>query len=216
MPISEVSGVTSKESNSSYEIGGELGKNEFMKLLVTQLQNQDPLDPMESHEYIAQLAQFSSLEQLQNINDKLDNLTEELASASNLIDRDVEALGTLVTVEDGVPNEAFFELESDATAVFATISDANGAHVKSLQMGPMEAGMQTVMWDGTDANGNKVPDGQYTVDVQAVGTDGSMVDVTSLIKGTVTGATFEGGVTTLLIGNTEIPLSSVIKITQGS
>ncbi|MFP4087403.1 MAG: flagellar hook assembly protein FlgD [Desulfobacteraceae bacterium] len=216
MPISAVPGVSSKEGGSSYLLGGDLGKDEFMKLLVTQLQNQDPLEPVESHEFVSQLAQFSSLEQLQNINDKLDKLTEELASASSLIDREIEAAGTLVTVEDGVPSEVFFELESDAMAVFADINDANGAHVKSFQMGPMEAGKQTILWDGTDANGNQAPDGKYTVDIQAVGTDGSMVDVTSLIKGTVTGATFEDGVTHLLIGDTEIPLGSVIKITQGS
>jgi flagellar basal-body rod modification protein FlgD len=216
MPVSGISGVTATNSKSSYEVGGSLGKDEFMRLLVTQLQNQDPLEPMDSHEFIAQLAQFSSLEQLQNINDKLDKLTEELASASSLIDREIEASGTLVTVEDGVPSEVFFELESDAMAVFAAINDANGVHVKSFQMGPMEAGKQTILWDGTDADGNQAPDGKYTVDIQAVGTDGSMVDVTSLIKGTVTGATFEDGVTHLLIGNTEIPLGSVIKITQGS
>lgn len=212
MPVSGISGVTATDSRSSYEVGGELGKNEFMKLLVTQLKNQDPLNPMDSSEFISQLAQFSSLEQLQNINDKLDDLTAQLSDAANLIDHEVEALGTIINVEDGVSDEIHFDLASDATAVFASISNSDGVYVRTVQVGPLSEGRQSLTWDGTDDNGKAVPDGKYTVDIQAVDTDGNMVESTSLIKGKVTGATFEDGTTYLLIGNIEIPLSSVIKI----
>lgn len=216
MPVSTIPNVAVKTTGSNYEAGGELGKDEFMKLLVSQLKAQDPLNPMESHEFIAQLAQFSSLEQLQNINDKLDDLTQQLSGAASLISNEIEAMGNLITVEDGAPTEASFTLESDATAVFASITDANGNPIKSFQSGPMDAGQQTLKWDGTDGNGNQVPDGKYTVEIQAVDKDGNVVPSTSFIKGTVTGATFEDGVTTLLLGDTEVPLGSVIKITQGS
>ncbi len=214
MPVSAISSVAAKNSSSTYNVGGELGKDEFMKLLVTQLQAQDPLNPMDSSEFISQLAQFSSLEQLQNINDKLDDLTAKLSGAANLIDCEVEALGTLVTVEGGVPDDFHFELTSDAKEVFASISDSNGIYVRTLQLGPLSAGKQTITWDGADDNGNLVPDGKYTVNIQAVGTDGRVVEATSLIRGKVTGATFEDGMTNLLIGNNEIPLDSVIKITR--
>jgi len=213
MTVSGISGVTANNT-SSYEVGGSLGKDEFMKLLITQLQNQDPLDPMDSTEYISQLAQFSSLEQLQNINDKLDDLTAKLSDASNLIDREVEALGTIVKVEDGAADAIRFNLASDATAVFASISNSDGVYVRTMQVGPLGEGRQTVAWDGRDDNGNMVPDGKYTVDIQAVDTGGNIVQSTSLIKGIVTGATFGDGMTYLLIGDIEIPLSSVIKINQ--
>jgi flagellar basal-body rod modification protein FlgD len=214
MTVSGISGVTATGSTSSYEVGGSLGKDEFMKLLVTQLQNQDPLEPMDSSEFIAQLAQFSSLEQLQNINDKLDDLTSQLSDAANLIDHEVEALGTIVKVEDGVSDKIYFDLASEATAVFASISNSDGVYVRTMQVGPLSAGRQTLAWDGTDDNGNAVPDGKYTVDIQAVDTNGDIVESTSLIKGKVTGATFEDGKTYLLIGDIEIPLGSVIKINQ--
>jgi len=214
MPVTGISGVTATSSTSPYEAGGELGKNEFMTLLVTQLQNQDPLEPMESSEFIAQLAQFSSLEQLQNISEKLDDLTAQLSGAANLIDREVEALGTIVSVEAGVSDKIYFDLASEATAVFASISNSDGIYVRTMQVGPLSAGRQTLAWDGTDDNGNAVPDGKYTVDIQAVDTNGDMVESTSLIKGKVTGATFENGTTYLLIGDIEIPLGSVIKINQ--
>jgi flagellar basal-body rod modification protein FlgD len=215
MPISGISGATTA-SQSAYEVGGQLGKDEFMKLLVTQLRNQDPLNPMDSHEFISQLAQFSSLEQLQNINDKLDDLSAQLSDASNLIDHKVEAIGTGVTVEDGVADEIYFDLASDATAVFASILNSDGVYVRTMQVGPMSEGRQTITWDGTDDNGNTVPDGKYTVDIQAVGTDGNAVESTSLIKGLVKGATFDDGATYLLIDDFEIPLSSVIKILPAS
>jgi len=216
MTVPAISSVAATTSKSSSEVGGELGKNEFMQLLVAQLKAQDPLNPMDSSEFISQLAQFSSLEQLQNINDKLDDLTEKLSGAANLIDHEVEAMGTVVTVEEGVSGDINFELGSDANEVFISISDSDERYARTLQMGPLSSGQQTITWDGTDDNGNQVPDGKYTFDIQAVDADGKAVEVTSLIKGIATGATSENGVTYLLIGDTEIPLDNVIKNTQGS
>ena len=212
MPITGVTGIRTDDSSSSVKAGGELGKNEFMQLLVAQLQAQDPLNPMDSSEFISQLAQFSSLEQLQGINDKLDDLTPNISGAANIIGREIEALGNQVMVGDGVAGDIYFELADEATEVYVTISDSNGAYIRSITTGSLGAGNQMVAWDGTDDNGNTVPDGTYTVEIQAVGTNGNAVEATPLIKGTVTGATFENGLTYLLIGDNAIPLSNVTKI----
>lgn len=212
MPITGVTDIRTDNSSSSVKAGGELGKNEFLKLLIAQLQAQNPLDPMDSSEFISQLAQFSSLEQLQSINDKLDDLTPNISGAANIIGREIEALGNQVMVEGGVAGDIYFELADAATGVYATISDSNGAYIRSIPTGPLSAGSQMVTWDGTDDNGNTVPDGTYTVELQAVGTNGNAVEATPLIKGTVTGAIFEDGMTYLLIGDNAIPLSNVIKI----
>lgn len=212
MPITGVTDIRTDNSSSSVKAGGELGKNEFLKLLVAQLQAQDPLDPVSSSEFISQLAQFSSLEQLQSINDKLDDLTPKISGAANIIGREIEALGNQVMVEGGVAGDIYFELADAATGVYATISDSNGAYIRSIPTGPLSAGNQMVTWDGTDDNGNTVPDGTYTVELQAVGTNGNAVEATPLIKGKVTGAIFEDGMTYLLLGDNAIPLSNVIKI----
>ena len=216
MPITGVTGVSPNNASTSVKPGGELGKDEFLNLLVKQLQAQDPLNPMDSSEFISQLAQFSSLEQLQNINDKLDDTTSNISGAANLVGQEVEALGNQITVENGVSGDIYFELTDEATGVYATISDSNGVYIKSIPTGPMSAGYQTVTWDGADDNGKTVSDGMYTVDIQAVGTDGNAVEVTSFIKGKVTGATFKDGMTYLLLGNNAIPLNSVTKITQST
>jgi len=215
MTVSSITDLTAATSNSAYVAGGELGKDEFMQLLVKQIQAQDPLNPMDSTEFISQLAQFSSLEQLMNMNDKLEDLTAKFSGAASLIDREVEALGSFVNVEDGVPDAIYLDLDSDATAVFASISNSEGLYVRTLELGPLSEGKQAVTWDGTDDNGNPVPDGKYTLEIQAVGTDGETIQATSLIKGIVSGATFEDGMTYLLINGSEVPLDSVTKITQG-
>jgi flagellar basal-body rod modification protein FlgD len=85
-----------------------------------------------------------------------------------------------------------------------------------MQVGPLSEGRQSLTWDGTDDNGDAVSDGKYTVDIQALDKEGNTVESTSLIKGEVTGAIFEDGTAYLLIGDIEIPLSSVIKIYPSS
>lgn len=222
MPISAVSNTPVTNRTASAEVGGELGKNQFLELLVTQLQNQDPLDPMDSTEYISQLAQFSSLEQLQNINSQLESLNKTISDAddqsdgASLIGTEVEAVDTLVTVEGGVADGIHFELPSDIAAAYVSITDSDGNHVRTLQTGSLSKGEQTIAWNGTDDDGEKVPDGRYTFDIQAMDGDGDKVEATCEVTGTVTGATFADHTTYLLMGDNEVTMDSVTRITQGS
>ena len=119
------SNALSAETQSSAPIK-ILGKDDFLNLLVTQLQHQDPLNPADSTEFTAQLAQFSSLEQLNNINDNLENMEQFQASVTNsqavsYIGREITARGNSVQLESGQPAECQFELEADAALAVISI-----------------------------------------------------------------------------------------------
>ena len=194
-----------------------LGKDAFLQMLVAQLQNQDPLNPMDGTEYTAQLAQFSSLEQLQNINDVLAELTTAQNAAANYeavqyIGKTVNALGDNLMIQDGTVDPVQFSLADDSAQVYINIYDANGDLVKSVELGPMEAGIGEYEWDGTDNDGNQLADGTYSYELSAVNSAGEAVDTYSFVTAKVTGVAFENGVAYLLAGDRTIPLSDVIRV----
>ncbi|WP_173179010.1 flagellar hook assembly protein FlgD [Desulfosarcina ovata] len=220
MSVSEVYSQAST-STSSDEDETVMGKDDFLTLLVAQLQNQDPLNPSDSTEFTAQLAQFSSLEQLQNINDALSDFevyqsTLNNIQASNFIGKTITASGDTLTVEDGVANDIAFELEESSTSVYIQIYDASGTYVGDIDAGAMAAGQQTVSWDATDDNGTAVDDGVYTYSIMAVDADGNSVTTTSYVTGMVTGIDYESGETLLLIGDQEVAISSMIRVEETS
>ncbi|BBO88295.1 basal-body rod modification protein FlgD [Desulfosarcina ovata subsp. ovata] len=220
MSVSEVYSQAST-STSSDEDETVMGKDDFLTLLVAQLQNQDPLNPSDSTEFTAQLAQFSSLEQLQNINDALSDFevyqsTLNNIQSSSFIGKTITASGDTLTVEDGVANDIAFELEESSTSVYIQIYDASGTYVGDIDAGAMAAGQQTVSWDATDDNGTAVDDGVYTFSIMAVDADGNSVTATSYVTGTVTGIDYESGETLLLIGDQEVAISSMIRVEETS
>lgn len=217
--------ITGLETVSTSEVGSLepeediLGKDDFLTLLVTQLENQDPLNPMDSTEFTAQLAQYSSLEQLYNVNDNLENLqtTQSLlnnSQAVSFIGKTVKADGNSVQVTDGDSSEIYFELGADASAAYINIYDAAGSFVKSIESGALSAGEQSLAWDGNDSNGNVVSDGEYTFEVMAVDLNGEMVDTVSFSTDQITGITYTDGSACLLAGDKKIPIESVIEITE--
>jgi flagellar basal-body rod modification protein FlgD len=198
-----------------------MGKDAFLKLLITQLQHQDPLNPADSTEFTSQLAQFSSLEQLSNVNDNLNTLKLYQASINNaqavsFIGKDVVSKGKALQVTAGQPVSCEFNLGADAKRVVVSIYDAAGSFVKDIQATALKAGTQGISWDAKDRNGNTVADGAYTFEVQAEGASGEKVDLTTYSKGTVTGVTFEDGVTYLIVGNSKVAIGDVTQVKQGA
>ena len=196
-----------------------MGKDDFLTLLITQLQNQDPLNPTDSTEYTAQLAQFSSLEQLSNVNTNLEYMQLYQASINNaqavsFIGKEIIALGDEIQVTDGQAENCRFELGGDASGVVVNIYDSAGNLVKAIEQGAMDAGRQTVEWDGTDQNGNTVADGNYTFEVQAVDASDQEVAAVTYSSGLVEGVTFIEGVTYFLVGNQKIPISDIVEVAQ--
>ncbi|MEE4112187.1 MAG: flagellar hook capping FlgD N-terminal domain-containing protein [Desulfobacteraceae bacterium] len=219
MTVMSVSDVYSQGSTPKNQDNGVMGKDDFLTLLVAQLQHQDPLNPAESTEFTAQLAQFSSLEQLQNIESTLNGFevyqsTLNNIQASGFIGKTVTATGSMFGVNDGTPDPIRFELGNDADSVYIQIYDQFGGFVTDIQAGARQAGEQQVAWDGRDSNGSAVSDGTYTFTVMAMTADGTIVSSSSYTTGIVTGVDYKTGATNLLINDGEVPISSVIRIEE--
>jgi flagellar basal-body rod modification protein FlgD len=217
--LSTVAGTTAAATATA--ASKTMGKDAFLKLLITQLQHQDPLNPADSTEFTSQLAQFSSLEQLSNVNDNLNTLKLYQASINNaqavsFIGKDIVSKGKGLQVTSGQPVACEFELGAAAKRIAVSIYDASGNFVKDIQATALKAGTQSLTWDAKDRNGNTVADGSYSFEVQAEGASGEKVDVTTYSKGTVTGVTFEDGVTYLIVGRNKVAIGDVTQVNQGA
>ena len=204
----------------------QLGRDAFLRLLLTQLQHQDPIDPVKNEDFVAQLAQFSSLEQLQSINRALSS--DQNRAATLEVQRAVEsntAVG-LIGKEVEIPADVFdydgagtvrlgYHLEGPADRVDLRILDADGQAVRTLTETNPEAGNASLLWDGKDSEGRHVPAGTYHVVPTAVNGQGDSVDISAALAGTVLGVRYEEGRPILVLEGGEAPLSGVTRVSQG-
>lgn len=193
-----------------------LDQVDFMNLLVVQLQNQNPLEPMDSSQMAAQMAQLGSLQALTNMNTSIQQMVNYLAStnsmnAAQLIGKTVEATGNNLSIASGVVSKASYQLSNPGTATIK-IYDSAGQLVRTIDDGAKDVSKQQLNWDGKDQNGVKLPDGTYTFQVSAVDNTGQAVTANSWMVGTVNGISFENGVTYLNLGSGKITLSSITSI----
>ncbi len=178
--------------------------NKFLNLLVTQLKNQDPLDPMDATEFTSQLVQFASVEQQIFANSNLEKLVdlEETSQVSTLVDfigNTVEAEARSLPLENA---RASFTYTIPPGATQASISITNSEGMTSFT-GEADAtsGQQTFNWDGKSAQGIQQPDGDYTVTVNALDASGNLLPITYTIFGRVTGAGVDDGQSNLFMGD---------------
>jgi flagellar basal-body rod modification protein FlgD len=198
----------------------ELGKDAFLKLLTTQMQYQDPLNPLEGIEFTQQLAQFTSLEQLYNISDSFNSMNMAIQAQNNframdLVGKHVKAATNEISLKGGdLKAGGVFSLDSDAASVMVNISNQDGRLVRTLDLGPLAAGEHELEWDGKDAKGNNLEDGAYSFEVLAVNPQGEEIGVKSHVEGQVSGVTFdEGGVPLLSLDGVQVTLLDVLEIT---
>ena len=209
---SQGSGFAATESN-------EMDKDAFLELLVTQLQCQDPLNPMDSTAFTAQLAQFSSLEQLNNVNKNLEYSQLYQSSINNsqavsFIGKDIRAIGDTISVNNGITDSLFFKLTEQADDAVVNIYDIGDNLVKSMDTGALDQGEQSIEWDVTDNNGMAVDDGEYRFEVMAYNGSEERIDAATYTSGTVTGVTFLDGKAKLLVGERPIALGNIIEVTN--
>lgn len=195
----------------------EMGKDDFMKLMSAQLKYQDPMSPMKNEAMAAQLAQFSSLEQMLNVNQNLEKMTagqkpsEHMMAASLIGKRVTTDTSHFMLEKDGNP-EITFDLPEDATGVNVAVVSAKGEVVREFDLGNMQKGAQSVRWDGKNAKSQAEPLGEYSYKISARDKDGKPLSLESSTKGLVSGVTFEGGKTMLLVDGKKIALEQVGQI----
>ncbi|OGW55957.1 MAG: hypothetical protein A2Y81_05170 [Nitrospirae bacterium RBG_13_43_8] len=197
-----------------------LGKDDFLKLFVTQLRYQNPLNPLDNNEFTAQLAQFSSLEQLSNMNSQLHDLllfqnSLQNTLTSNLIGKQVKILGNEIYLKE--TGEISYTPQEDVSKVKISFYDSGGKLVREVNLGQQTAGEKSYVWDGTDNSGSRVPEGHYQVKVEAFDDSGNPVNVSTAVYGTVTGITFDNNITYLIINDSlKIQLSEIQEIKGGA
>jgi flagellar basal-body rod modification protein FlgD len=226
--------VAGSASSSSSSLGGDSAadlQTTFLKLLVTQLQNQDPTNPMDSSQMTSQLAQISTVQGISNLNTSLSSLATQLnatqqITASGMVGQGVLTAGNTVEVVSGTNSAGTttttatpigIQLPNAATDVTLTIKDSNGNVVRTIDMGAQSAGVHPYEWDGNDSTGTAVAAGNYTFTAAATtgtGTSATTATVTGLSYGQVqaVGANADGSTNLNLTSGKTINLTDVAEI----
>lgn len=214
-----LSNVTSQQSaNQASNVTAktkELGKNDFLQMLVAQLQNQDPLNPMDGTDFVAQLATFSSLEQLTNMNSQLNQLGLYQTTMTNT--QAVNLLGKEVTVNqsngfqvNGSTADFSYNLALPAERVSIAIYDSSGKEVDRIDAGKQGLGLQTMTW----AKGNNA-DGVYSYIVNAYDVNGDRIPVETMMTGKVTAVQYRDNAIYLTINDREVTFNQVVAVKNG-
>lgn len=218
--ITQIRSETSALNRLSATPGSDLGKDEFLRLLVTQLQNQDPVNPMDSSQFASQLAQFNSVEQLINVNDTLSAMiqSQELIGtglnntlASSLPGKSVKAISNQIALDSTRETDIYFDLGQAATEIELTIRNALGDVVRTVTLENKNMGEHSWTWDGKANDGKSLAEGTYTVSVQAKN-GVNAVQAQTYVKGTVEKVKYTNQGVQLLVNGMFIGLGDVEEI----
>ena len=191
-----------------------IGKLDFMQLLVAQIQNQDPLSPMDNSEFTGQITQFTMLEEMQAQSAKLDENLLMAQSINNtamlgLVGKQVTVEGNGVSLSAGQASETVLAASGPGTAVIE-VTDSSGRVVRTYPA-QVEAGLNTVTWDGKLDDGTVAADGDYTVTVKV--TNGDLdVPFTTLMTGPVQGLRYVDNIAVVMVGGREYYVSDIYKV----
>lgn len=221
--MSTVNGVSSAldqyQIKSDTTANKELGKNEFLNLLVAQLNNQNPLEPQGNGEFIAQLAQFSQVEGIEKLNSSMGSLlsgyqSSQALQASSLVGRKVIVPTDKAVVDTSESFKASLVLPTSSSNVYVNVYDNAGTVVSRVNMGEQAAGNVSFIWDGKDASGNLLPPGTYKFEAQAT-YEGETEGLYTMLPANVDSVVLGGSELMLnLAGLGSVPLSQVQVIGQ--
>ncbi|NLI81074.1 MAG: hypothetical protein GX443_05215 [Deltaproteobacteria bacterium] len=210
---------------SGSQIESESGRktmdmNAFLMMFTTQLQHQDPTNPLESYELAAQLAQFSSVEKLTQVSAQLEEMQSYLSSLNNglmvgMIGKEVVALNDGLQLVEGKASEGSYKLDVSADVTIKIYSES-GTFIRTIKLGAQKPGSHEVSWDGCDGTGTKMPDGRYRFQVEAVDEEGRVLEISTTVSGTVHSLRMVDGVPYLVLDGSnglELPVNSILEIT---
>jgi flagellar basal-body rod modification protein FlgD len=193
----------------------ELGKDAFLKLLLAQMKNQDPTNPMQSHEMSAQLAQFTSLEKLTNIDDSIGKLTQKENPAENyhllnLMGKSIQGDSSKVLrMNKNETHNITFNLPREGQEADLLIRNANGDIVREQKINNLKMGENSFAWNGIDDQGETAPEGEYSVQIEVKDSFGKKIAPETSFGGIVTGVNFTAQGPVLMIGNKSVKLKDV-------
>ena len=205
-----------KETPGGTNPNDALGRDQFLTLLVAQLKHQDPLNPLDSTDFTAQLAQFSSLEQQFAMNENLEAIQASLSAqeSGNVLDyigKTVKTSGNAIFSKDGHPDSGAYTLE-DRADVTIHIYDSQGFEVRKIYAGWQDAGEHSIGWDGRNDAGDPVGDGVHTFEIEATDEEGFMVSYDAYLTGEATGVIYEGGMAYLMIGDKLVAPENIVEV----
>ena len=193
-----------------------LGKDDFMTLLLVQLQHQDPTEPMDSEKILTQTSQLAGLEASANTNKALEDLAKSLGNAQQFstisaIGKTADLGSNAITIDEGANStfEVYFPSDIDQGSVL--ITDSSGNAIKSLDVGTNPSGVYQFDWDGSDNNGNAADSGLYYVSAKYTDPDGNNLE-TRLGAYPIESVRFDAGKTLVKVGSSYVPLENVKEV----
>ena len=215
MPVSAIPSATTPVLGAASRDYSEISQVDFMNLLVAQIQNQDPLSPMDNAEFTSQITQFTMLDEVTALGQKFEENLVMSQSINNtamlaLVGRSCTVAGDEVHVSGG---EASGNKISCADAGTATVEvlDADGNVVATYHR-TVDAGLNDIDWDGELANGDVAEDGEYSLRVTVENAAGGRIEATTLMTGAVEGLRYEGGVAVVTVHGEEFYVSDIYQV----
>ena len=210
-------GLSSDSSSSTKSKEASLGQADFLRLMTEQLQHQDPLKPMENSEFLGQLAQFSTVQGITDLNTSVNSFSNSMSSdqvlrGAQLVGHEVLVPSAKMALEDTGSVSGVVAAPSAGTVNF-DITDANGQKIKTLSVQADKAGEVAFEWDGTDANGNRMAAGSYSIAATHTDSSGANSTLSTYVQAPVESVTVgSDGLYLNLKGLGTAPIDYVLRV----
>jgi flagellar basal-body rod modification protein FlgD len=217
---SPTTGTSGATNSSIAQVGttalSSLSSNftDFLSLLMTQLQNQDPSSPMDSSQFTSELVQFTSVQQQISTNSDLTQLIQltqasQIEQSASMIGKPVTATSSQLTLQNGAADINFNTTTAEPVAI--AVYDSSGAQIQTAAL-TTTAGANSWTWNGQSATGTTMPDGAYKVTVTALGINGATSQVPFTVTGTATSVMNNAGTVQVQMGGLVLPFSAVTSV----